>query len=384
MSKPQSTEVKQLTLKETVQEQQSTKSTEEEAPQRVEGNFSQGTIMSWGEKGTKNDTPSAEIEDNDSDTPEETSPEFLPTREKVLDPSCPECSGEVRYDGNDYFCSDCGVLISDTMLDVGPEWRSYDDDKQITRVGSPMNKTIHDKGLSTVIAGGNRDAKGNVISNDKRGRINRLRKWNTRFATKNSREENIQKGFTEIKRMSSELDVADHVEETACTVYRRASEEDLLPGRSIEGVATASIYIAARQSHIPITIDQTVEYSRIKEQEFLSTFKHLQQELNLEIEPPKIQTFLTRIASELEVDSETERLADDLVEQVVTANMHSGKSPSGMAAAAIYAASVIQNKKEVTQKEAADAADVCALTIRSRYQSILELVGSDTNHKAPA
>jgi transcription initiation factor TFIIB len=38
-------------------------------------------------------------------------------------------------------------------------------------------------------------------------------------------------------------------------IYWRALDEGLLPGRSIEGVATAAVYAASRQTGLPHTID---------------------------------------------------------------------------------------------------------------------------------
>jgi len=54
----------------------------------------------------------------------------------------------------------------------------------------------------------------------------------------------------------------------------------------------------------------------------------------------------------------------------------SGKSPTGYAAAAIYAASLLCNEKK-TQREVADVAQV-EVTIRNRYQEQIEAMGIHT------
>jgi len=51
-----------------------------------------------------------------------------------------------------------------------------------------------------------------------------------------------------------------------------------------------------------------------------------------------------------------------------------GKSPTGYAAAAIYAASLLCNEKK-TQREVADVAQVTEVTIRNRYQEQIEAMG---------
>jgi transcription initiation factor TFIIB len=52
----------------------------------------------------------------------------------------------------------------------------------------------------------------------------------------------------------------------------------------------------------------------------------------------------------------------------------SGKSPTGFAAAAIYAASLLCNQKR-TQREVAEVANVTEVTIRNRYQEQMEVMG---------
>jgi len=51
--------------------------------------------------------------------------------------------------------------------------------------------------------------------------------------------------------------------------------------------------------------------------------------------------------------------------------VHSGKSPVGLAAAAIYAASLLCNEK-VTQNEVSEVANISEVTIRNRYHELLE------------
>ena len=53
------------------------------------------------------------------------------------------------------------------------------------------------------------------------------------------------------------------------------------------------------------------------------------------------------------------------------AGIHSGKSPVGLAAAAVYAAALLTNEK-VTQSEVSEVANISEVTIRNRYKELLE------------
>ena len=71
---------------------------------------------------------------------------------------CPECdSKNIVTDSKraELYCADCGVVIAENIVDLGPEWRSYDEDQAAKRIrtGPPMSYRIHDKGLGTPMPG---------------------------------------------------------------------------------------------------------------------------------------------------------------------------------------------------------------------------------------
>jgi transcription initiation factor TFIIB len=72
--------------------------------------------------------------------------------------------------------------------------------------------------------------------------MRRLRTWHERVRTEKAGERNLQFALPEVDRMASALGVPKSVREPAAVVYRRALDEDLVRGRSIEGVATAALY----------------------------------------------------------------------------------------------------------------------------------------------
>jgi transcription initiation factor TFIIB len=92
-----------------------------------------------------------------------------------------------------------------TAIDRGPEWRAYDtgEKEEKSRVGAPATQLLHDKGLSTNIGWQNKDARGNSLSSRKRQKLHRLRTWNERFRTRNSKERNLKQALGESDRMAS-------------------------------------------------------------------------------------------------------------------------------------------------------------------------------------
>jgi len=293
----------------------------------------------------------------------------------TADHRCPDCSGALTRDSSrgETVCDDCGLVVEADAIDHGPEWRAFDSAErdQKSRVGAPTTKLMHDEGLSTNIGWQDKDANGNTLSSSQREKMQRLRTWNERFRTRDHSERNLKQALGEIDRMGSALGVPESTRETASVIYRRALDEGLLPGRSIEGIATAALYAAIRQTNLPQTIDDLTMVSRVDEQEFTRAYRYINRELALEIGPPDPADYLSKFVSEIDASDELARRARDLIETGKAANVHSGKSPVGLAAAAIYAAGLLVNE-ELTQDTVSEATDVSTVTIRDRYRELLE------------
>ncbi|WP_129115205.1 transcription initiation factor IIB [Halegenticoccus tardaugens] len=288
---------------------------------------------------------------------------------------CPECGGRLATDTEhgETVCTDCGLVVEEDSVDRGPEWRAFDaaEKDQKSRVGAPTTQMMHDKGLSTNIGWQDKDAYGRSLSSRQREKMQRLRTWNERFRTRDSKERNLKQALGEIDRMASALGLPENVRETASVIYRRALSEDLLPGRSIEGVATSALYAAARQAGTPRSLDEIASVSRVEKDEIARTYRYVVRELNLEIQPADPEQYVPRFASDLDLSDEAERRARRLLKGAKEAGIHSGKSPVGLAAAAVYAAALLTNEK-VTQSEVSDVASISEVTIRNRYHELLE------------
>jgi transcription initiation factor TFIIB len=288
---------------------------------------------------------------------------------------CPECGGKLTADTEhgETVCRDCGLVVEEDEIDRGPEWRAFDsaEKDEKSRVGAPTTNMMHDKGLSTNIDWRDQDAYGNSLGSRQRQKMQRLRKWNERFRTRDSKERNLKQALGEIDRMASALGLPDNVRETASVIYRRALDENLLPGRSIEGVATASVYAAARQAGVPRSLDEVAGVSRVEKSEIARTYRYVVRELGLEVQPADPESYVPRFASELDLSEESENRARQLLQNAKEKGVHSGKSPVGLAAAAVYAASLLTNEK-TTQAAVSEVADISEVTIRNRYHELLE------------
>ncbi len=289
---------------------------------------------------------------------------------------CPECGSRSLtkdYERAEIICSDCGRVIDEKLMDLGPEWRAFDSEQRTkrSRVGAPMTYTIHDKGLSTVIDWRNKDSYGNDIAPKKRAQMYRLRKWQQRIRVSNATERNLAFALTELDRAASRLTLTKNVRETASMMYRRAVKMGLIRGRSIEGVAAASIYAACRQCKVPRTLDEIAESAKLNRKEIGRTYRFVSRELGISLAPTTPIDYVPRFGSALNLSGEVQSKAIEILKKAMDQELTSGRGPTGVSAAAIYIACVLLGERR-TQREVADVAGVTEVTIRNRYKELAE------------
>jgi transcription initiation factor TFIIB len=289
---------------------------------------------------------------------------------------CPECHSYnlvQDYERAELVCNDCGLVVDADFIDQGPEWRAFDHDQRMkrSRVGAPMTYTIHDKGLSTMIDWRNRDTYGKSISSKSRAQLYRLRKWQRRIRVSNATERNLAFALSELDRMASALGLSRNIRETAAVIYRKAVEKNLIRGRSIEGVAASALYASCRQCNVPRTLDEIGEVSRVSRKEIGRTYRFVSRELGLKLTPTSPIDYVPRFCSGLNLKGEVQSKAVEILRQATEKELTSGRGPTGVAAAAIYIASILVGDRR-TQREVADVAGVTEVTIRNRYKELAE------------
>ncbi len=294
---------------------------------------------------------------------------------------CPECGSRdlIRdYERAELVCDSCGLVIDEDLMDMGPEWRAFDHDQRIkrSRVGAPMTYTIHDKGLSTMIDWRNRDAYGKLISSANRAQLYRLRKWQRRIRVNNATERNLAFALSELDRMASALGLPRNVRENAAVAYRNAVNKNLIRGRSIEGVAASALYASCRQCGVPRTLDEIASVSRVSRKEIGRTYRFVSRELGLKLMPTSPIDYVPRFCSGLTLKGDVQAKAVEIIRQAQEKELTSGRGPTGVAAAAIYIASILYGEHR-TQREVADIAGVTEVTIRNRYKELAEELGID-------
>jgi len=264
-------------------------------------------------------------------------------------------------------CRECGLVIEDRMIDFGQEWRDFQDDSggSRRRTGAPSSATSFDQGLGTEIGTTSDYYK---LGKDK-DKFFRLRKWQYRIST--AIERNLKVALAELKRVSSYLKLPKQVEDEAARIYRLAVQKGLVRGRSMESVVAGALYAACRRHEVPRTLDEMGEASGIEKKEIGRTYRFITRELEISIKPSNPSDYIPRFASALKLSPETQSKSVEILEMAREIELTSGRGPTGIAAAALYVASLIHGEKR-TQREVADVAGVTEVTIRNRYKELIK------------
>ena len=177
--------------------------------------------------------------------------------------------------------------------------------------------------------------------------------------------------FSEITKISNNLNLPKNILETASVIYRKAVKEKLIRGRSIQGVTSAAIYLACRQCGLPRTLDEIAQSSGVNKKEVGRSYRFLIRELNYSIPPLRPSQYITKFSNQLTMQGKVEEIAHKILAAAKELKLTSGRGPTGIAAAASYVASVLTGERK-TQREIAEIAQVTEVTIRNRYKELVE------------
>ncbi len=294
---------------------------------------------------------------------------------------CPECGSDYVIsdpDSGEIICGSCGLVIKESTINEGPEWRAFTQTEKDSRsrVGVPLSFAVHDKGLTTMIGRVGRDAFGRKIPLDTKLQMLRLRKWQIRSRVHSSMDRNLAQAMAELDRLSDKLHIPPNIKEKAAVIYRKALDKGLVRGRSISAIAAASLYAACRITQTPRTLNEIADQSPIKKKDIARCYRLMLREMELQMPRPDAQLRVPKIAAKVGVGEKTQQTAVEILREAAKQKTTAGKDPMGLAAAALYIACVMNDEKR-TQKSIADAAGVTEVTIRNRYKGLKEALDLD-------
>ena len=279
--------------------------------------------------------------------------------------NCSESRLVSDYANGEITCSSCGCVISECSEDRGLEHGSLSDGIDNRRTGAGLTLKMYDKGLNTIISVQNRDSIGKPLSSNAAQVFSRLRKWDNRSHTKNSAERSLRNALQDLSTVQSKLGLSDTIIERASLFYRKASEMNLIRGRTVKAIAGACLYAACRDLEHTRTLNEISLHLGIGRKDLARSYRSLFRELGLVVSIADPVKSIGKIASKVGVGEKTIRKAVYVLDMARDAGIVAGKNPEIIAAAAVYAACMLTGENR-SQHEIAKAADTSTVSIRNR------------------
>ena len=218
--------------------------------------------------------------------------------------------------------------------------------------------------------------------------------------------------------MGGAIGASRQQQETASKLYKQAHARELVPGRSVEAIASAALYISLRIHDNPRSLDETANVPRIPKKKIQSAYRYLCRELDIALKPIDPEQYVERIVNNIPIpNSETALKTDqkndyqidpkqdfetilsqiphnndnkkigaidkkeivkqhlateakEILSHVARTHHTSGHDPTVLAATAVYAASIASGIP-LTQNSVKQAGDVTEVSIRKNYTKLL-------------
>lgn len=283
--------------------------------------------------------------------------------------TCLSCTGKLVFDveKDEKICSNCGIVTgSDADFTTG------DGTEHFAGNNEPTSSMMYDISLSTLIDKKNTDVNGRQIYGS--FEMEKLRRLNKFTISNDSKIRNLNKAITDIRRITGILGFGNLVAERASYIYRKALNKGLIRGRSITGIAVASIYIACKDLGVSFPIDKIGEHvESLNKRTTVHYYKFLLRQMKMSVGIPEPSQNISKIAARAKLNGKTQRRALEILSQLENEPALIGKKPASLAAAALYMAA-LETREHTTQLRLAVAAELTTITIRKRYLEIVKIL----------
>jgi len=198
-----------------------------------------------------------------------------------------------------------------------------------------------------------------------------MRKWQRRARVHSSADRNLTQALSEIDRLSSQMGLKKGVKELAAMLYRKLIVKRLVRSRSIDALSAASIYAALRLRKIPRSLKEVAKFTHLDYKVIGRHYRLLVRKLGLRMPVPEPKNYVPKLINRLELPGEMqEKVLEVLQDARDYKGLITGRDPRGLAAGAIYIASILTNNR-VTQREISKAAGITEVTVRNRYKELV-------------
>jgi len=257
---------------------------------------------------------------------------------------CPVCGGPLVTDlqRGEVVCAQCGLVVAEASIDMGPEWRSFDKEKRVRT--APLRLVVKtDLGVKP----------------EHGARWRRLARFHRE--TLHGYERRLAKIGGEIRRIRECVGLPQSVAEEAELLVKRYFE--VVAGFPPEVVAVAVLWTAAKAAGVPRPLEDFLRCSKAEERRVRKAAWRLKEEARLG--RSSIEDYVKTLAARVNLPAPVVKAAVELLEK--NRRVLAGKNPWVWAAAALWLASF---KRLSLLKVLAEAAGTTTASIRNAVKKM--------------
>jgi transcription initiation factor TFIIB len=293
--------------------------------------------------------------------------------------TCPECSGRLRPDAQrgEVVCARCGLVVEQRVIDPGPEWRAFTPEQHASRsrAGPAVSTAFPEGSLGAFVGFGSKDGQGRQLSPSARRHAARLRRWQTRSRLPTHTLRTIREADEELDRILDMLGLPRTLHEPALALFRKGHAQHVVRGRSVRGVAAASLVVAARQASLPLRLRDVARAVSLPAPVLARTVKALARAVHVGVAAPGATQFVERLGSDVGASPRAVTMALGMLAEPRVSASSVGRSPAIVAAAAVYLSQKALGEP-ASQARLARAAGSSEVALRSNIRAVREALAA--------
>ena len=199
-------------------------------------------------------------------------------------------------------------------------------------------------------------------------------------------ERNMLQAFRDISSWCDQFSLPKTISDIAKQLYKRADEEKLLRGKSLDAVIAACIFIACRQAHVPRTFREMCTLTHVPKKTLGQCYKTLEKAFNLaagagqttqntRADPGATATnpqdLLARYCNHLGLPHLVQSTASEIILAGKERAFTDGRSPISIASGSIYFTTQLLGVP-MPMKELCDVAGVSESTVKLVFKIYCE------------
>lgn len=141
-------------------------------------------------------------------------------------------------------------------------------------------------------------------------------------------------------------------------------------------MVAASLYLANQKLKTARSLDDFERHTRLNRKAITRAHKIIKSRLKIRVSVSEPEEYVARYCNLLGLSAEVVAATKVLLGRARAKELTHGKSPTGVAAAAVYVTARVEQRPR-TQREIADISGVTEVTIRNRYKEITDELGID-------